>query len=79
MGQAKRRGLYEERKRMACEDNALTAKLLLEQEQRWYDSLSDEEKMAVKLKRSYEAKSCASIGNVEAVHHIFGGVPFQER
>jgi hypothetical protein len=77
MGQAKRRGSYEERKTMACEDNALTAKLLLEQEQRWYDSLSDEEKMAVKLKRSYEAKSCASIGNVEAVHHIFAGVPFQ--
>lgn len=77
MGQAKTRGSYEERKRMACEDNAITAKLLLEHEQRWYDSLTDEEKMAVKLKRAYDAKSCASIGNVEAVNHIFGGVPFQ--
>ena len=79
MGQAKRRGSYEERKRTACEDNALTAKLLLEQEQRWYDSLSPEEQMSVKLKRAREAKSCAAIGNVEAVHHIFGGVPFQQQ
>jgi len=78
MGQAKARGTYEERKRMACEDNALTAKLLLEQEQRWYDSLSPEEQMAVKLKRAHEAKSCASLGNVEAVNHIFGGVPFHQ-
>lgn len=77
MGQAKARGTYEERKTMACEDNALAAKLLLEQEQRWYESLSSEEQMAVKIKRAREAKSCASIGNVEAVHHIFGGVPFQ--
>lgn len=77
MGQAKQRGSYEERKRMAREDNAITAKLLFEQEQRWYESLSSEEQMAVKLKRAREAKSCASLGNVEAVHHIFGGVPFQ--
>ena len=77
MGQAKTRGSYEERKRMACEDNALAAKLLLEQEQRWYESLSPEAQMAVKIKRAQQAKTLASIGNVEAVHHIFGGVPFQ--
>jgi len=77
MGQAKARGTYEERKRMACEDNAMTAKLLFEQEQRWYESLTPEEQIAVKLKRASEAKSCASIGNVEAVHHIFDGVPFR--
>jgi hypothetical protein len=77
MGQAKRRGTYEERKRNACEDNALVAKLLLEQEQMWYESLSAEEQIAVKLKRAKEAKALASVGNVEAVHHIFGGVPFQ--
>ena len=77
MGKAKRKGTYEERKRMACEDNALIAKLLLEQEQRWYESLSPEVQMAVKIKRAKEAKALASEGNVEAVHHIFGGVPFQ--
>jgi hypothetical protein len=77
MGQAKRRGTYEERKTMACEDNALVAKLLLEQEQSWYESLTPEEQIAVKIKRAKEAKVLASIGNVEAVHHIFGGVPFQ--
>jgi hypothetical protein len=77
MGQAKARGSYEERKRMACEDNALAVKLLLEQEQRWFKSLSTEEQMAVKIKRARQAKSCATLGNVEAVHHIFGGVPFQ--
>jgi hypothetical protein len=77
MGQAKARGSYEERKRMACEDNALVAKLLLEQEQRWFKSLNTEEQMAVKLKRAQQAKTLAGIGNVEAVHHIFGGVPFQ--
>ncbi len=77
MGKAKRKGTYEERKRMACEDNALAAKLLLEQERMWFESLSPEVQMAVKIKRAQQAKTLASIGNVEAVNHIFGGVPFQ--
>jgi hypothetical protein len=77
MGQARKRGSYQERKALAIEENRKIVQLLQEQERTWFENLSEEEKMSVRLKRAKEAKSCASLGNVAAVQHILGGIPFQ--
>ena len=51
MGQAKQRGTFEERKAAAIEYNDAVAKLLKEQEQKWWDDLSPEEKEKARMNR----------------------------
>ena len=59
MGQAKRRGTYEERKESAIADNLKTIQLLKEREDAWWDSLTPEEQQNVvrgRIKRAAKAK-----------------------
>lgn len=51
MGQAKKRGTFEERKEAAIEDNKKTIQLLREQEEAWWNSLTPEEQERVAKKR----------------------------
>jgi hypothetical protein len=51
MGQAKKRGTFEERKAAAIEDNRKTIQLLREREEAWWNSLTPEEQEAVAKKR----------------------------
>lgn len=77
MGQAKRRGSYEQRKQDAIQSNIEIAKLLKQQEQQWFDSLSCVEAASVRLGRAKAAAAFATAGNVSAVRHISNSVPFQ--
>lgn len=61
MGQAKRRGTYEQRKEAAIEDNKRTIRLLREQEDAWWNSLTSEEQQTVSENRLKRAKALASI------------------
>lgn len=47
MGQAKRRGTYEERRTNSINDEAATVKLLKDQEDAWWNSLTPEEQDTV--------------------------------
>jgi hypothetical protein len=61
MGQAKKRGTYEERKTTAIEDNARTIQLLKEQEEAWWNSLTPEEQERVAKNRVSRAKKLAML------------------
>lgn len=64
MGQAKRRGSYDERKNAAIEDNEKTIRLLKEQEDVWWASLTPEEQQNVvrsRIKRAAKAKMYTDI------------------
>lgn len=61
MGQAKRRGTFEERKNSAIEDNAKTIRLLKEQEEAWWNSLTPEEQDAVAKKRVERMHAMAAL------------------
>ena len=76
MGQAKRRGTYEQRKADAIEDNKKTARLLHEQEVAWWNSLTEEEQANVRLKRAKRAKAMATMGLWMGASHVLGGVGF---
>ena len=61
MGQAKKRGTFEERKESAIEDNRKTIQLLREQEEAWWNSLTPEEQEAVAKKRVERMHATASL------------------
>lgn len=74
MGQAKKRGTYDERKANAIADNELAVKILREQEQVWWDSLTEDEKANVRLNRAKQAKKLAELGMMSAAVHAAGGI-----
>ena len=71
MGQAKRRGTYEERKATAIADNELTVKLIKEQEDRWWNSLTAEEQERIAKNRVANASAIEKINAVAAIAKAF--------
>lgn len=67
MGQAKKRGTYEERKAAAIEDNNRTIKLLKEQEETWWNSLTPEEQQRVAKNRLKRAQMLSMLAGMTAV------------
>jgi len=67
MGQAKKRGSYEERKATAIADNALTVRLLKEQEDAWWASLTPEEQERVAKNRVKNASRVAKFAALTAI------------
>ena len=67
MGQAKRRGTYEERKAAAIADNEKAARLLREQEDAWWNSLTPEEQANVAKNRIARAKTLAKVSAMTAI------------
>lgn len=61
MGQAKKRGTYDERKAAAIEDNARTIQLLREQEEAWWNSLTPEEQQRVAKNRLKRAMTMSKL------------------
>lgn len=61
MGQAKRRGTYEERKESAIHDANVVREILLKQEKLWWDSLTEEEQKNIISKRTKQL--CSFKGN----------------
>lgn len=59
MGQAKRRGTFEERKESAIADIQLVRNILLQHEKEWWDSLTVEEQKKIIEKRT--AQLCNSL------------------
>lgn len=67
MGQAKKRGTYQERKTAAIEDNAKTIRLLQEQEEAWWNSLTPEEQERVAKNRVKQASRVAKFAALTAI------------
>ena len=61
MGQAKKRGTFEERKQAAIDDNLLTIRLLKEQQDAWWASLTEEEQQIVADNRLKRIQGLAAI------------------
>lgn len=67
MGQAKKRGTYEQRKEAAIEDNKRTIQLLKEQEDAWWNSLTPEEQQQVAKNRLKRAQMMSMLAGMTAV------------
>lgn len=67
MGQAKKRGTYEERKAAAIEDNTRTVQLLKEQEEAWWNSLTPEEQERVAKNRVKQATAASKFAALAAL------------
>lgn len=76
MGQAKQRGTFEERRDAAIHDNELIAKLLKENEEKWWNGLSESEQAKVRLARAKSAQAMVKTGDLSAAAHILGSVAF---
>jgi hypothetical protein len=65
MGQAKRRGTYEERRANAIEDNENTLRILREREEAWWNSLTPEQQQTVAQNRVKRMKTMAKFKAME--------------
>jgi 20S proteasome alpha/beta subunit len=74
MGQAKRRGTYEERKAAAIADGQLMIKLIKEQEDRWWNSLSPEEQERIVKNRIANATDKEKLAALGAISRGWKGI-----